>query len=402
MPRIELPLWARSYETKRLIVWVAFATCIVLLRSLYAVAVGTFVLTFLGNRAVDAAQLGHDRLHKFLNLPEKLKLPRKVIAFLYMVALITGIATVTVVVVPGVIQQGQYLVKVIESDDPYLLVSRTLTHSFGSDVTNKLVPFLKSVSSFDTPSENGLNVLKSGRSWASSAGEVELAAALQKILKENAMSLVKFCSKLYQLSTSFLYKFFVSLLFSFFLILDLPNIKKSVRSLRNSKLAFPYSVLAPDVSGFAEVVGDATVIQIQIAAVNTVLTMLGLIFLKIPAVGVLSLIVFICSFIPAIGILLSTLPMLVIALNEYGMQKLISVFFMIFWVHAVEAYLLYPRLYASSFKIPTLLVITVLYMTEHLVGLQGLFLALPVTAYAMGFLKTKNKKTDCHVSPFSS
>lgn len=47
----------------------------------------------------------------------------------------------------------------------------------------------------------------------------------------------------------------------------------------------------------------------------------GLIALGVSGPLVLSFIVFVCSFVPVIGVFLSTLPMVVAALGDYGMTK---------------------------------------------------------------------------------
>lgn len=133
----------------------------------------------------------------------------------------------------------------------------------------------------------------------------------------------------------------------------------------------------------------ANQVQVQIVALNTLLTAIGLCVLKLPAVQFLSLIVGVCSFIPVVGIFLSTLPMLVVALSEAGLLKVFEVCVMVFGVHAVEAYFLYPRIYASKLKLSPLLVVIALYVTEHLVGLKGLFLAVPVTVYVRSLLFDK-------------
>ena len=62
-------------------------------------------------------------------------------------------------------------------------------------------------------------------------------------------------------------------------------------------------------------------LQARISAVNTALTALGMYFLKIPGVGLLSLFVFICSFIPIAGVFISTTPIAFVALTEYGFLK---------------------------------------------------------------------------------
>ena len=129
-------------------------------------------------------------------------------------------------------------------------------------------------------------------------------------------------------------------------------------------------------------VGTAFEVQLLIAVLNTFLIAAGMVLLGLPAVGFLSLIVLICSFIPVAGIVMSTIPMCLVALSEYGVVKMIQVLAMVFWVHAAESYLIFPQLYSSKLKLHPLLILVALYLTEHLVGVQGFFLALPVTVYA--------------------
>mmetsp|Transcript_6131 Transcript_6131/g.17917 ORF Transcript_6131/g.17917 Transcript_6131/m.17917 type:complete len:85 (-) Transcript_6131:77-331(-) len=54
---------------------------------------------------------------------------------------------------------------------------------------------------------------------------------------------------------------------------------------------------------------------------------------------------------------------------------------MVFGVHAIESYFIFPQIFATKLKLHPLLVLIALYMTEHIVGIKGLFLALPVTVY---------------------
>ena len=61
--------------------------------------------------------------------------------------------------------------------------------------------------------------------------------------------------------------------------------------------------------------------QARIAAVNTALTALGMWAMAIPGIGLLSLFVFICSFIPIAGVFVSTVPIAFVALTEYGFIK---------------------------------------------------------------------------------
>lgn len=59
--------------------------------------------------------------------------------------------------------------------------------------------------------------------------------------------------------------------------------------------------MAPSVKVFAQLFGKALQAQARIALVNTTLTALGMWALAIPGLGLLSLFVFLCSFIPIAG-----------------------------------------------------------------------------------------------------
>ena len=61
--------------------------------------------------------------------------------------------------------------------------------------------------------------------------------------------------------------------------------------------------------------------QARIAAVNTALTALGMWALQLPGLGLLSMFVFLCSFIPIAGVAISTAPIGFVALTEYGFFK---------------------------------------------------------------------------------
>ena len=70
--------------------------------------------------------------------------------------------------------------------------------------------------------------------------------------------------------------------------------------------------------------GEGMRMQARIAMVNTALTAAGMWALAIPGVGLLSLFVFICSFIPIAGCFISTVPVAFVALTEYGFLKVRS------------------------------------------------------------------------------
>lgn len=62
-------------------------------------------------------------------------------------------------------------------------------------------------------------------------------------------------------------------------------------------------------------------VQARIAAANTALTAAGMWALQLPGMGLLSMFVFLCSFIPIAGCFISTVPIGFVALTEYGFLK---------------------------------------------------------------------------------
>ena len=113
----------------------------------------------------------------------------------------------------------------------------------------------------------------------------------------------------------------MSLVLSFVVVWDLPTIAAGFRSLETSRLSPIYKEVAPSVAVFGQLFGKALQAQARIALVNTALTAAGLVALAIPGVGLLSLFVFLCSFIPIAGCFISTVPIAFVALTEYGFLK---------------------------------------------------------------------------------
>jgi predicted PurR-regulated permease PerM len=177
----------------------------------------------------------------------------------------------------------------------------------------------------------------------------------------------------------------VSLILSFMMVWDLPSIAHGVASLKTSRVAPIYNTVAPSLEVFANLFGKALQAQARIAMVNTVLTATGMWLLAIPGIGLLSLFVFICGFIPIAGVIISTFPIGFVALTEYGFMKLSLVILMITGVHFVEAYGLNPAIYSAHLKLHPLLVLAVLVVAEHSLGVWGLLLAVPLSVFALDY-----------------
>jgi predicted PurR-regulated permease PerM len=170
----------------------------------------------------------------------------------------------------------------------------------------------------------------------------------------------------------------LSLLFSLLILLDLPKLTSEVEAIRVSRIGWLYQEVRGTVVEFGATLGRVMEAQVVIATVNTLLTFLGLAGLGVPSKFLLSTIVFFCSFIPVLGVFLSTVPICLIALANGGMGLVLRSIAMVVVVHAVEAYVLNPRITGSHVRLNPVLVLAVLVVGEYLFGLWGLLLGVPV------------------------
>jgi predicted PurR-regulated permease PerM len=173
----------------------------------------------------------------------------------------------------------------------------------------------------------------------------------------------------------------LGLLFSFLILIDLKRIRNSIEGLRSSRVGDFYLEAAEPVARFGILLGRAIEAQAAIACLNTLLTLVGLLVLGVPLVAMLSVIVFACSFLPVIGVFLSTVPIVLVALNAGGLGLSLWAVVLVAVIHAVEAYLLNPLIYGRHMKLNPVLTVIILYVAYHAFGLWGMLLGVPVARY---------------------
>ena len=180
--------------------------------------------------------------------------------------------------------------------------------------------------------------------------------------------------------------FLLSILFSFLILLDLPRLTASVRDLEKTKLRFIYLSVADDIRDFSQVLGRALEAQLIIATVNSILTAIGITILGISEhVAFLSVIVFFCSFIPVVGVFISSVPICLIALQTAGIKIMFLAVLLIAVIHLIEGYILNPRIYGSYMRINPVIILIILTIGGKLFGFWGLLLGVPICTYLFGY-----------------
>ena len=184
--------------------------------------------------------------------------------------------------------------------------------------------------------------------------------------------------------------FLLSLIFSFIIVWDFPRLVGAYYNLEERTRAGPFfQVVRETFSPFGRVLAQALGAQTVIALVNTALTAIGMAILGIPSIEVLSVIVFLCSFIPVAGVFISSTPICFVTLGNNGIGDMMLFIGIVTLVHFIEAYFLNRRIYGAHLHMHPLVVLVLLVISYHLLGLWGLLLATPVTAYLFHYVLKK-------------
>ena len=187
--------------------------------------------------------------------------------------------------------------------------------------------------------------------------------------------------------------FFLAMLFSFLILFDLPKLSKGVRHLRFTRLADSYHEISDNIILFAKVVGENFRAQLIISAINTILTAICLYFLKVKAIALLSTIVFMCGLIPVLGMWLSSVPIILMAINSGGVQLGLWALLMIIAIHMLEAYVLNPRIVSSVMHINPVMTLIILYIAHSVIGMWGMLLGVPIAVYIYRKISMPYKQT---------
>ena len=117
--------------------------------------------------------------------------------------------------------------------------------------------------------------------------------------------------------------------------------------------------------------------QLTICIVNGLLTLVGLLLLKVKFAFLMATVAAVFSLVPIFGSILSTVPIVVVALSS-GVTTAVLAVLWIVGIHLLEANLLNPKIMGDAAKIHPVLVVLALVVGEHYYGLAGALFAVPI------------------------
>ena len=114
--------------------------------------------------------------------------------------------------------------------------------------------------------------------------------------------------------------------------------------------------------------------------------------MRMPQIIALGLMVFILSLIPVAGVIISLIPLSLVAYSVGGLRYVIYIFIVIMIIHAIEAYILNPKFMSSKTELPIFYTFVVLLVGEHFLGTWGLIVGVPIFTFLLDILGVKSVK----------
>ena len=176
-----------------------------------------------------------------------------------------------------------------------------------------------------------------------------------------------------------IFEFFITLMIAAFMLIDMEKVHAFFRSLFPPNFRDDYDFIIAGIDrGLSGVIRG----QLLICLINSVLTYIGLLVFGVKYGLILAVVAGVMSLIPIFGALMSSVPIVLVALvsgNEgIDIVRGLALTLWIIGIHFLEANLLNPKIIGTAARIHPVLVIFSLFLGEHAYGLVGALLAVPV------------------------
>jgi predicted PurR-regulated permease PerM len=342
-------------------IWGALIAVLYLLRHLFPIFFLTFVLSYIGNTAVNVMTKRFPR--RKLNV---------VIVYVVLLALLVGGAFL---VVPRILAEARNLARqyiATETDHtPAAPQQQGVVRREARELIDSLIVAVAGQQEF----------LEFQQSDAYAALVARVDAAVASATPRVVREITLFANHAFVLASQFV----ISIILSFLMLWDLPATRERMRRFAHGKTADVYAEIVPGLSAFSVTLGRAFEAQTVVAVVNAVLSSIVFIALGLPSIALLATIVFFCSYIPIVGMILSTIPAALLAIKVGGITHVLWLVLAIMVIHAIEAYMLNPLIYGRHLRLHPLAVLVILLIAEHIFGLWGLLLGVPVAAFIIKY-----------------
>lgn len=184
---------------------------------------------------------------------------------------------------------------------------------------------------------------------------------------------------------------FFSLVLSLFFLLEKGRIINFTSGFKNSKIAVVYNEVQYFGSKFLQSFGKVIQAQVLIALTNAVLSVIALWIMGFPYLPFLGTMIFVLGLVPVAGVLISLIPLSILAFSIGGVMKVVYVLIMIAALHALESYILNPKLMSHKTNLPVFYTFLVLLISEHVIGIWGMIIGIPIFIFILDVLNVNRE-----------
>lgn len=333
--------WFENRSFKRFVILAILVACLYVIRSILGLLLITFIFTFLMDRLQTIIT---SRINRVIPIDY-----RMTVIFLY--------ATLAIGLIAGIYKY--FPVIVIEISQ----IVRQVTTFYSQPQDSEMVKYL-------------VDTLK----------KIELTAYIET-------------------GFDFLYKYltnigkwgmqiFLALILSLFFQLEKQRVNQFIRQVKTSKLSVFYYEIEYFAKRFVRSFGKVIEVQFLIATINCTLSVIALWILGFPQLFALGLMIFVLGLIPVAGVIISLIPLSTIAYSIGGVMKVVYVLIVIAVIHALESYILNPKLMSSKVNLPVFFTFIVLIFCEHFFGVWGLIVGIPMFMFLLDILDVSKPPTE--------
>ena len=122
----------------------------------------------------------------------------------------------------------------------------------------------------------------------------------------------------------------------------------------------------------------------MICLVNGVLTFIGLVIIGVPFAFTLGIVAMVFSLIPIFGTILSTIPIVIMGLTISFTTGFLALLWILL-IHFIEGNFLNPKIMGTAAHIHPALIVFALVTGEHVAGIAGALLAVPLYSILQTF-----------------
>lgn len=331
----------QSNSFRRLIIFIIIAAALYLIRSMMNLILITFIFTFLMHQLSSVITKG---LRRVMNVNE-----RVIIIILYLL-LISGFVAAVHKYLPIVIGQISELTHLLTGFKDNLK---------GNPATSYLAMIFEKFN-------------------------------LDKYLAQGFDILLKNITSIGKISI----QVFMALILSLFFLLEKSRIMEFTVKFHDSKIGPFYDELAYFCRKFVRSFGKVIEAQFIITIVNCVLSVIVLWMMGFPQLIALGIMMFLFGLIPVAGVIISLIPLSIIAYSIGGFTYIVYILIFVVVLHALEAYFLNPKVMSAKTDLPIFYTFIVLIFAEHFLGVWGLIIGIPIFMFLLDVLDVLPSKEE--------